>query len=372
MIDYFLMVIYIIMLLIHLLMIIKKKKSKPIVIATFILLFFLMSGHRYKGDGDAIDFLAYYDGYYNIYNEIKRDFWFYYLFYSTQFVSYQIGLNYYLWLSVMTAISLFLIYKLVKKFDYNFHIFFAFFMTYYVFLFYGGLKFYYGFVLFSYSLSYFIRNKPGDKGKSFMFLMFAGSFHIMYYMFILMYVINMKKSKLIIRIILLSSLLLTLLIIGSSGFGFIQKLINQADNNRISLYFRVKTNLGWVLPVTIHILISTYTLIINKGVYNRYGAMSLEYKRTNRLMQTTILLAAFYPLFVIALTFMRILTSYSMIMFLISGYYALRINKNHKYKVLTVSIATILMFYFINLYLNGYWDKTFRPMFDIFLIIIHK
>ena len=79
--NFVLMTIYIILIIINILLFINKKISKIVLGITVLLLFFLMSGYKYIGNGDSIDFLAYLDGYNNFEESSQVDFLFYYLFY---------------------------------------------------------------------------------------------------------------------------------------------------------------------------------------------------------------------------------------------------------------------------------------------------
>lgn len=363
--DYILMFIYLILILINVFLLVQKKSSKTIVIITFLLLFLLMSGHRYSGDGDAIDFLAYYLGYNNIAESSQDNFYFYYLFYISQIVGNLIGLNYYLWLAIMTSIFLYIIYRLISKHKYNYHFFLLFFMLYFVFMFYGGLKFYFGFVLFLCAYSYIIRSQKHDIFRFIFYLILAGGFHVMYYSFSILLLLKTKKYDIKIRNIVYLFIFVAIIILFTDrNLNLIQLLVDRIGNEKISIYFSERTNLGFVLPIGIHIFISSYALFLHTGIKKRFSIESREYQMTKKILYATLLLIVFYPLFIVSLTFMRILTAYSMVIFTTTGtLFTLTYNKD-KQKVFLTSWLIILTFYFINLYLNDYWFKTFRPFFD--------
>lgn len=363
--DYLLMLLYLFLILINLFLLLQKKNSKTFVILTFFLLFLLMSGHRYSGDGDAIDFLAYFIGYNNIAESSQDNFYFYYLFYISQLVGNLMGLNYYLWLAIMTAIFLYLIYRLISKHKYNYHFFLLFFMLYFVFMFYGGLKFYFGFVLFLYAYSYFMRSQKNDTFRFLFYLMLAGGFHVMYYSFALLMLLKIRRYDFKIKKLVYIFIIVTILVLLTDrNLSFIQLLVDYIDNEKISIYFSERTNLGFILPIGIHFLISSYSFFLHNGVKKRFSVESNEYQTTKKILYATLLLIVFYPLFIVSLTFMRLLTAYSMVLFATTGTLFSLMYVKDRQKVFLTSMLIIISFYFINLYLNDYWFKTFRPFFD--------
>ncbi|CAM1373797.1 EpsG family protein [Tenacibaculum xiamenense] len=361
-----LIVVYIFLIFGHLSFYLNKRKSYLFVYITSILLFFLMSGHEYSGAGDAIDFYAYWYGYTEFENIERKDFWFYYLFYTSEKIGLFLSLSFYQWWGVMTAISLNFIIRTIKKREYDPHLFFIFFMFYYVFLFYGGLKFFYGFCLFQYALTFLIKGERRGKLKFILFTLLAGGFHVMYYMFLILLLVNLKvkKRKYLIKIIVGFSLLVSLLnlITGRGLLNSIQGIIDSMQNDRLSTYFAIRTNWGFMLPIGIHILVTIYSLKY-RNIVSKYDQHKW-YSYANTLFYVNLITVVFYPLYMIVLTFMRLLTALSLTTIIASGYRLELLNKRDKLKLLSSGFLIICLYFYINMYLNDYISKTVLPFFD--------
>ncbi len=364
--SYILIIIYIFFTIGHLLFYLNKKKSHLFVFITSIFIFFLMSGHEYVGAGDAIDFSAYLYGY----SEPKilelNNFWFYYLFYYTELIGIYLSLNFYQWWALMTALSLTFIISTIKKREYNSHLFFIFFMIYYVFMFYGGLKFFYGFCLFQYAFTFLIKGEEGGKLKFILITLLAGGFHVMFYIFLVFGLVNLKikNRKYLIKIIIVSSIALTgfMIISGGDFLNVIQVLIDDLENEKLSGYSGLRTNLGFLLPIGIHVLTIIYTFMY-RNIVRKYD-QGKWYFYANSMLYVSLMAVIFYPTFMIALTFMRLLTALSLTIIIASGYGQKYFNKTDRLKLVLSGFSIICLYYFINLYLGGYMDKTVLPFFD--------
>ena len=329
-----------------------------------VFLFFLISGHKYVGNGDAIDFQAYFLGYQNIEVSSKKDFWFYYLFYSSQKLGHFFSFDFYQWWACMTFVTIFFIIVTFIKRRTNPHLFLFFFMMYYIFLFYGGLKFYYGFVVFQYAFSFYLKEEKYDKYKYILFTMIAGGFHVMYYIYLPLILIKSKLNKRILITVFRISILTTLIfLLRGRNMGIILDVVNAVDNDRISIYFSSMTKLGFLLPISIHLCtlyyIKYYIKLINKYVEKNYTKTYLE-----KLYYANLLVVVIYLLFIISLTFMRVLTALSLTSIIATSYNNHLFSSKERTVLLLRGLPLILMYYYINMYLGGYIEYTVLPLFD--------
>lgn len=358
------MTIYLSMILINLGIYLSGKKSYVIVILTSVFLFFLMSGHEYTGEGDAIDFLGYYRGY-TLYNELPQtDFWYYYLFNIFQKIGHLLSLNFYQWWALMTILALTFIFVTIKKRRLNPHLFLFFFMIYHVFLFYGGLKFFYGFCIYQYAFSFLLTGESKDKKKYIVWTLIAGGFHIMYYIFLIFIFVDPQKKKRVMKWFATFMIIFTgINFLSGSNLVFIQNFINSLESERLTIYFSGRTNLGFLLPIGIHILTTYYTYYYRKIIYSLNLNKNIKIY-SDYLFYINLMAIIFYPLFLVALTFMRLLTSLSITTIISTGFYQHKFNQMEKLKLLGCGLLIIALFYFINVYLSGYWEKTMLPFFD--------
>tara|TARA_R110001606_G_scaffold399137_1_gene581044 strand:- start:612 stop:1598 length:987 start_codon:yes stop_codon:yes gene_type:complete len=320
----------------------------------------------YQGEGDAIDFLAYFQGYTEFKNLKRDDFWFYYLFYSVQRIGIYLSLNFYQWWALMTALSLIFTIGTIKRRNYNPHLFLFFFMIYYVFILYGGLKFFYGLCIFQYAVPFLLRGEKNGKLKFILITFLAGGFHVMYYMFLIFAFIDLriKNRKSLIKKIVVFSLIFSLLNIlsGRVLLNSMQSYIDSMENDKLSVYFALRTNWGFLLPIGIHALTTFYAFKYRETVKKYDQNKWLFYADT--LLYINIIIVVFYPLFMIALTFMRLLTSFSIITIIVSGYRQEYFNKVERLKMIMSGLLIVGLYYFINIYLAGYAEKTVLPFFD--------
>ena len=82
------------------------------------------------------------------------------------------------------------------------------------------------------------------------------------------------------------------------------------------------------------------------------------------LLYVNLIAIIFYPLFMIALTFMRLLTSLSLTTIISSIYGQEYFNKTDRFKLLISGILIICLYFYINIYLNGVFDTGVLPFFD--------
>lgn len=364
--TYILICIYIFFIIGHLSFYLNKKKYYSFVVITSIFLFFLMSGYENLGDGDVGDFFGYWYGYTEFENLERDDFWFYYLFYSSEIIGNYLSLTFYQWWAVMTALSLTFIVWTIKKRKYNPHLFFFFFMIYYVFVFYVGLKFFYGFCLFQYALTFLLKGEKGGKLKFIFFILLAGGFHVMYYIFLVLALVDLKIKKrksLIKGIIIFSVTVVVINVLSGRGLlNSMQSMIDSLDNTRLSVYFAIRTNWGFMLPISIHVLTTIYAFRY-RGIVRKYD-QGKWYFYAEMLLYVNLIAVVFYPLFMIALTFMRILTSLSLTTIIASCYRQEYFNKTDRLKLLLSGFLIICLYFYINIYLNGYFDSAVLPFFE--------
>jgi|GEM_PF-7063686 len=364
--SYILIVIYILFTTGHLLIYLNKKKSYLFVYITSILLFFLMSGYKFAGEGDAMDFYGYWYGYTKFEILEIKNFWFYYLFYTSERIGIYLSLNFYQWWALMTALSLTFLISSIRKRKYNPHLFLFYFMIYYVFLLYGGLKFFYGFCLFQYAITFLIKGEKGGKRKFIIVTLLAGGFHVMYYMFLVLAIIDLKikNREFLIKVISIISIIFSALVLltGRNLLDSIQVIVDSIENDKLSSYFSLRTRWGFLLPIGVHVLTVLYSFIY-RNIVKKYN-QEKWYFYANTLFYVNLIAVVFYPLFMIALTFMRLLTSLSLTTIIASGYRQEYFSKSDRLKLLLSGLMIISLYYYINIYLGGYIDKTVLPFFD--------
>lgn len=366
--------IYSLLLLGNLLLVILNKKNKFIAIFSFVVLLFLFCGHEYVGNGDSNDFLGYLQDYDNVAVTTSRDFWFYYLFYCTQIFSKLLGLNFYQWWAIMTYFALRMLWVTNKRFNLNIHHCLLWIMAYYGFILYTGLKFFYGFCfMFLACCNLFHESDNGNK-KFILYTLLAGGMHVMYYFFLIL-LFNKVRFLSPKKVFILSIISFVFMLIGGKGLlmTFLGPLVYSLNSDNLNQYFTTQTNLGFLIPLTIHFILLVYIFIVDK-IYSRKPVLNNEsctrknnaykLKDTKIILNSTLLLTLIYPLFLVSLTFNRIYTAYSLILIMISSTFICNFSKLHRMGVLFFPFLIIVIYYIFNFYLNNYIDSAVIPLFD--------
>ena len=341
----------------------KQYKSKIFSFITLVFIGLLMCGHIYVGNGDTSDFRGYAIQYYGINIDSARDFGFYYLFYATQMVGNFLSLTYYQWWGIMTALSLIAIARACKHFDYNVHSFLVYFMVYYIFVFYPGLKFYYGFCSFFYAISFLCRNQKYDKEKFLIFLLIAGGMHVLYYAFIIFLLVDLRILSPKKIFIITFFTVVVILLIGKNVFinsiiPIIGQIINSFDSENLNNYLSFRTNFGFVIPIVLHLFCLFY--MRQCLAFMTPNSYSMIY----RLYEIILLCTLFYPLYLLALTFMRFLTAMTLLMLVASSKCLIGVDGHGKINIMLSSIPLLSGYVVYNIFLNDYLSKTVIPMFD--------
>lgn len=364
-INFIIPIVYIFLLLIHGYLFLTNHKSRLVTVVSFILLFLLMSGHKFVGNGDAGDFYTYWNNYTNFELSEQRDFSFYYLFYCSEILGLKLSLSFYQWWAVMTILSLLVLARAIRNFKLSYHLFCFFFMVYYVFIFYGGLKFYYGMCLFLNGTYFLMRGNKRDKFRFFILTCLAGGMHVMYYLYLPFIFIDTIKTSNIKRIVGISLFFsIVVLLLGRRGFlTSVQFIFSLYENDTIGSYLQSRTNGGFFLAVGMQLL-SLYYAYTNYRLncLNRSSEAAINFAK--KLYLANLMCIFYYPLFMFALTFMRLITAFSLITITLSGVGTRYLTFHKRLRLFACGMLIVFGFYYINVYLNGYFDKTIKPFFN--------
>lgn len=349
-------------------------KIKRIVFAlSVILLTILMCGHHYIGNGDSRDFYGYWNDYQNLQRGISRDFGFYYLFYFTQLVAIKMGLSFYAWWAIMTVLSWGIIIKTCKLFQVVPHFFLVFFMLYYVFIFYTGLKFWYGFCMLLVAVGYYCSSSSRRIFLFVLFTLLAGGFHVMYYIFLLLLLGEIKiitpKRLFSITVVLFIGVFL----FGRNRFlsafePILNSMFSSLDSENLNSYFTSRTNLGFVFPVAAQLLSLTISKINKEYLCNKENIDEEEILFSDRLYQLNLICVLFYPLFLFALTFMRLITAFSLVTIILVSRSIDEHSLREKNVVLGISLLLIGIFAYVNFGMSDYYHYAYIPFFDNYYI----
>ena len=366
--SFVLVFLYAILMVLNIVVSFKRKKNILPELLCFLLLTFLMCGHTYSNSGDSTD-LFYYERDYNsiLSNRSNiQDYSLYYLFWESQKIGKLIGLSYRSWWTIMTVVSLIIIYIVLKTNNCNTNYCLFFFMFFAIAL-YTGLKYYYGFCLLSLGIKYLLRNKGiKDKLIYLLFVVLAGGFHAMHYFFVLLLLIDSRLfSPKVIFYITIPSFALVLFffrnLFTSSVFNIVSPILLEHDNSRV-VYFQSTTNLGVLIPISLHLVTLLYAFKY-KGIVFDENVVALK-KNAKRILLINLFIVLLYPLYLFAITFARINTVVAILTLFFSSSNLSSLPSSRQRELFLYGTLVIVVFGFYFYGACGYFDYNFKPMFE--------
>lgn len=310
-------------------------------------------------------------GYRYIYEEIDvldhEDFNMYYIFYSCMSLGQRIGLPFRAWWAIMSVLAMSVVICACKIHHYNLSLFLATFMAYYEFVFYSGFKFFYGFCFLLLSYGFLLRNNRVGQILFAVFTCVAGGFHMMYYFFLILLIKPLKHSKYFVSIVVIATVLLTVLMrLSNSAVSFLTPFFNALDNDHINKYTNVTVRSGFYIAVLIHMLV-LYMVIKIKRFYALGRIHSIP---VDALFYTVLLSLLFCPFYAVSLTFMRLITAFSLVV-ISAGSSVLDESFNSRNLCAKFSLLIVAIFILIRIVTGlgssrGFFEASVVPFFDVF------
>lgn len=295
------------------------------------------------------------------------DFTMYYLFYGCMYFGQELGLSFRFWWAMMSIAAMIIVFFACKFHKYSFNIFLATFMAYYEFTFYSGFKFFYGFCVYLLAFGFLLRNSYKDKLIYVLITCLSGGFHVMYYFFLLFVIKPQNDSKSFTKIIIVITILFTIILrLSGSAVSVMAPFFNFIDNEHINVYTSATVNWGFYIAFILHLVViyairTMRVYKINTGTYS--SAFDSFYC-------ITLLSVLFVPFYTIALTFMRLLTSFSLVLIVASS---CLLSETKKDRSLCANMSLLVSFSFLIMKLvtsiglpRTFLEVSILPFFDIF------
>lgn len=291
----------------------RRNNSLFLAIITIALLIFFLSGSNHASlDWSETELdLSGYRTIYEIYDALEHpDFNMYYIFYSSMYIGQNLGLPFGTWWFIMSILAMFVIVGACAIHKYSINLFLAGFMAYYIFMMYSGLKFFYGFCFLLMAYGFLLRNTRKGQILFGLFTCLAGGLHMMYYLYLILLIKPIHRPKLFINVIITITIIFTILMrISGTAASFLAPFFNILDNDRINIYTVFNVNMGFYIPVILHLIM----------VYTVYRVRKYKIKTAScnpmvdTLFYSSILSLIFIPFYALALTFMRLITAFSLV-----------------------------------------------------------
>ena len=291
----------------------KDTISNVLVVGTSLMLIFLLCSNNYA-DIDWSETELDISGYrmmYEKYDVLEHpDFKMYYIYYGSMYLGQKFGVPFNVWWAIMSTIAISVTYIACKIHKFSYNLFLASFMAFYVFAMYSGLKFCYGFCFLLLAFGFILWNTRKGKFIFATITCIAGGFHMMYYFYLILLIKPSKRPEFFVKTIISITVVFTILMrISGSATAFLGPFFNALDNDHINGYTAVNVNLGFYIPIIIHVTM-VYLTYKARLYCIRKGTLT---SAMDTLYYTSILSLIFCPFYAVALTFMRLITAFSLV-----------------------------------------------------------
>lgn len=289
------------------------------------------------------------------------DFKMYYLFYGCMYLGQYFGLSFKLWWTIMSVLAMSVLFIACKIHGFSFNLFLATFMAYYEIVFFSGFKFFYGFcfLLLAYG---FLFSKNRKRQLLFaLFTCIAGGFHMMYYFFLVLLIKPFKNPKFFVGIVVIITIIFTVLMrVSGSALSFLTPFFDALDNDHINKYTSGTVHSGFYVALFIHSAVVYVAYTIRKFKIME-GTCSDD---TDTLYYTVLLSLVFCPFYAVSLTFMRLITAFSLVVVTASSGL---LADSYKSRVVCVrmSLLIVFAFYLMRIAFGGFFNSSVIPYFDV-------
>ncbi len=365
MIELTVIVLYLILLLLNTVYYINGKSSRLILSLSFLLMFILFSGSNGAFDGTQHD-LSNYNAQYSNYNPLEdNNFGFYYIFFLLMRAGQLLDLSFSTWWQLMTATFLAILVIGLKKHNFSIHLFFIWFMLYY-FIFYTGLKMFYGTCVFLFAFGYLLNSGVRNKLKFIFWTCMAGGLHVLFYTFLVLAFVNKDKNWSTKNIRKLKFISITVLIIcfflkiSGSASNFLYRMFSFLDTDKTELYLTQSTNWGFFIPAGLHSL-SILVLKMNKNILSLdENDNTIKYQ----LFNASIMMIVFFPLLLAHTVFGRLITEFSFISLCALGYRSVERSFDERISIIMYGMIILFGYYIKTFVISMGWENYITPLLN--------
>ena len=360
-----LVVFYILLIILNYRGFIDKRSMWVITVLTVLLSTFMLFSAN-SADLDWSETELDVSGYRTIYEKYDvlehEDFKMYYMFFGSMFLGQSLGLSFRAWWAIMSCLAMCVVIISCRIHKYSLNVFLATFMAYHEMVFYSGFKFFYGFcfLLLAYG---FLFTKTRKRQLLFaLFTCIAGGFHMMYYFFLLLLIKPLKNPQYMVRIIVGITIIFTVLMrLSGSAMAFLQPFFNALDNDHIDKYTHFTVRSGFYLALLVHLVVVYVAYKIRQHKI-REGKNDAN---VDTLYYTVLLSLLFCPFYAVALTFMRLITAFSLIV-VTAGSTLLCDSYKSRQLCVRLSLLVVFSFYVIRILMGGFMTTSVLPYFNVF------
>lgn len=364
--KFLLIIIYIVLAISNFLCFKNNRTAAIITILTVILsTFMLFSSNTANADRSEVELdMSGYRTLYEQYDVLEHpDFKMYPIFYSSMYLGQNLGLDFRSWWAVMSVFAMSVILIACRIHHYSTNLFLAAFMSFYEMIFFSGFKFFYGFCFLLLAYGFLLRNTRQSNLLFALFTCLAGGFHAMYFFFLILLIKPFRKPKYFVTAVVLVTVMFTVLMrLSESAASYLSFFFDTLDNEHINKYTVVEVHSGFFIALFIHVV----TVYVAYRIRHFNIQSGMHHQTSDTFFYTVLLSLVIVPFYSVALTFMRIITAFSLVV-LTSSSSILNYSKESRAYCTRMALLLVLSCYFVRLVMGfqGFFQTSMVPYFDV-------
>lgn len=335
---------------------IKASRSKILTTISFIGIFILIAGYRnYSGlSSDLINNEYEYINIANNYTSVYEPGYVLLMKAGSLF-----SLDFYSWRSSMTLIALLLVFISVYRWSSNPHFVISFFSGYLVIVSAEQFRHFLGFAIFTYGLVYYLYS--GRKYKKIRFSLitiFAGMIHSLFYIYLLLILIDKSFSiKTIRRIVSLVLVFCVIVFLNGNNIPGLNFLLNMMGDSRVAIYLRQSTRFGFAYPMLLH----SINAFLAYYAYNQSRNRNIH----SGAYKANLLMMIFFPLYMIQTTFSRIARNLLVVTYITQGDFILEGKPSaNRLGYVFLCLLGLGVWFYVSLFITTNPEAVFKPFFE--------
>ena len=261
------------------------------------------------------------------------------------------GLDFFTFRMLITGVCLLIIYKsIIKRYSHNSNYVILLYMIYQMIIDSEHFRNFISMTILLVAIRFLEKNLYKDKIKFLILVLIASSIHTAFILYTPLVFANTKSKNRLIKGIAIGTIFFTIIIfLNNNRIPFLQLIINIIDDQKIIGYLSSKTNLGFLIPVVLHLtsvvlvwwsrriitVKDSNTSIIVDLKDNGYSEGVRKIKDIelgNLIFWINIIMIIFFPLYMLSVTFYRLGRNVLLLNFSIYSIASNKIGRKNAYK----------------------------------------
>jgi hypothetical protein len=272
-----------------------------------------------------------------------------------------VGLEFETFYAIVVVACICLIFYFIRKNDGNIHLCLVPYMIYFVIIDTIQIRNLIALTLLIFTIPFLLKIDVKSKAKYIIGIIASALFHKAFYLYLILYFVNPKKRNNIVKIIAFFFIVFSMVSFIDTTI-FTNIISNSIDffgesGEEYSIYTETRTGLGFLAPVSIHIILFISSMYYrNKVTKLSKSENSIILPWANLIVNINLLCFCFYPFFILNTTPYRLVRNISFFTIIVFSQGERKFNKQSR-MVLFATIMCITIGWFVfDIIVKGYWQ----------------